>query len=144
MSDINVGEFSEALNDKMDRDGNNPATGALENIANGSGADFVVEYQAPTAQNDYTWYRLYASGWVEQGGQWTTASAAYNSYTVTLPVVMNDTSYYANAIVSYNGGDCWGAQINNKTIATVTFLKVYNSLGLANWEVKGMSARGQS
>lgn len=30
--------------------------------------DFVVESQLPTAENNYTWYRKYKSGWVEQGG----------------------------------------------------------------------------
>ena len=52
----------------MDRDGNNPAAGAFENFVSRTGADFVVEYQAPSAENNCTWYRLYASGWIEQGG----------------------------------------------------------------------------
>lgn len=60
MSDINIGAISEALNDKVDRDNRNVDTGAK--------ADAVIDYQAPTAENDYTWYRKYASGWVEQGG----------------------------------------------------------------------------
>ncbi|MBP9999681.1 MAG: hypothetical protein KBT14_03260, partial [Proteobacteria bacterium] len=30
--------------------------------------DYVVESQTPTAENNYTWYRKYKSGWVEQGG----------------------------------------------------------------------------
>ena len=30
--------------------------------------DYVVESQEPTEANGYTWYRLYKSGWVEQGG----------------------------------------------------------------------------
>ncbi len=48
--------------------------------------DFVIESQLPTADNGYTWYRKYKSGWVEQGGRST-------SQTVTLPVEMADTSY---------------------------------------------------
>ena len=28
-----------------------------------------IEFQAPTAENGYTWYRKYADGWVEQGGR---------------------------------------------------------------------------
>lgn len=32
------------------------------------GADYVTEWQTPTAENNYTWYRKYKSGWVEQGG----------------------------------------------------------------------------
>jgi hypothetical protein len=30
--------------------------------------DYVVDFQAPTSANNYTWYRKYKSGWVEQGG----------------------------------------------------------------------------
>lgn len=60
MSDINIGAITEALNDKTDRD--------LMNVDTGVGADAVIEYQMPTAENNYTWYRKYKSGWVEQGG----------------------------------------------------------------------------
>ena len=31
--------------------------------------DYVVAYQAPSAANNYTWYRKYKSGWIEQGGR---------------------------------------------------------------------------
>lgn len=48
--------------------------------------DYVVESQLPTAENNYTWYRKYKSGWVEQGGYST-------SQTVTLPIEMADTNY---------------------------------------------------
>ena len=29
--------------------------------------DYVIETQLPTEENNYSWYRLYKSGWVEQG-----------------------------------------------------------------------------
>jgi len=32
-----------------------------------STTDYVVETQLPTADNDYTWYRKYKSGWTESG-----------------------------------------------------------------------------
>lgn len=51
-----------------------------------SGVDYVIAWQTPSAANNYTWYRKYKSGWVEQGGHST-------SQTVTLPVEMADTSY---------------------------------------------------
>lgn len=124
MSYINVGKVTEELNEL-----------AGDKVAKGHE---VIEFQAPTVSNNYTWYRKYADGWVEQGGTWLVASAAYNTYVVNLPVTMQNTSYYANAINSYTGGDLWGAQVNEKTTSTVKFMKVYNSLGLANWEVKGM------
>lgn len=34
-----------------------------------SGADYVIAWQMPTSENNYTWYRKYRSGWVEQGGR---------------------------------------------------------------------------
>lgn len=40
---------------------------ALDTRTNGL-LDYVIESQAPTEQNNYTWYRKYKSGWVEQGG----------------------------------------------------------------------------
>lgn len=48
-----------------------------------SGADYVVESQLPTAQNNYTWYRKYKSGWVEQGGIYQKASFSLGSGSTT-------------------------------------------------------------
>lgn len=53
--------------------------------------DTVVAWQVPTAENNYTWYRKYASGWVEQGGVSVYTSDA--DYTVSMPVEMTDTNY---------------------------------------------------
>ena len=41
--------------------------------------DTVVAFQAPTASNNYTWYRKYSSGWVEQGIHGNLSAA--NSFT---------------------------------------------------------------
>ena len=72
----------------------------------------VISFQAPTSANNYTWYRKYADGWVEQGGRCTvptTNGLSSSSVTVTLPVPiatpeqatlayngMGSTEYYAN------------------------------------------------
>ena len=66
---IDTGAILEALNDKTDRD--------CRNVDTTAGADVVIEYQVPTSANNYTWYRKYASGWVEQGGY--VASATNNT-----------------------------------------------------------------
>ena len=29
-----------------------------------NGADYVIAWQTPTAENNYTWYRKYKNGWV--------------------------------------------------------------------------------
>ena len=49
-------------------------------------ADYVIAFQAPTAENNYTWYRKYKSGWVEQGG--CLLNAATGAHTITIPVEM--------------------------------------------------------
>ena len=69
-------------------------------------ADYVVESQLPTSSNNYTWYRKYKSGWVEQGGF---ISVSNGSGTVTMPLEMSDTNYQVlatnNAIT---GQSAWG------------------------------------
>jgi hypothetical protein len=77
MADIDFGQLSEALNDKSDRD--------LRNVDTTAKADAVIDFQLPTADNGYTWYRLYASGWVEQGGRTTTSNQ-----TITFPIPFAD------------------------------------------------------
>ncbi len=56
-----------------------------------NGYDYVVESQMPTADNNYTWYRKYKSGWIEMGGQKVTNGG--NATAVTLPVTMADINY---------------------------------------------------
>lgn len=84
MADIDFGQLSEALNDKSDRD--------LRNVDTTAKADAVIDYQEPTSANNYTWYRKYKSGWVEQGGKYLNQPAS-GSNTVSLLVTMADTNY---------------------------------------------------
>ena len=97
----------------------------------------VIEFQAPTAQNNYTWYRKYADGWVEQGGQSQNGSIAF-------PVEMADINYFVGA-----------AQIRSGS-STATYYSAYKFVNLSttgmdlmsgqsenpviSWEVKGMAA----
>jgi len=60
----------------------------------------VIEFQAPTAENDYTWYRLYADGWVEQGG-----TVAPGSSSVSFAIEFVDTNYYFNANLTEGGAE---------------------------------------
>ena len=86
MSDINVGAISEALNNKVDL----PSPTVPQDAV-----DYVIEMQRPTSANNYTWYRKYKSGWVEQGGRVPVASGNGTTYvaTVVMPVTMIDTTY---------------------------------------------------
>lgn len=140
MSDINIGALSEAINDKADRDLNN--TQPL--------ADYVVDSQEPTAENNYTWYRLYKSGWVEQGGKYNNASTARDIYTtITLPVTMASSEYTVTGIASRNTGSA-----TNRSGYTTVYTQTTTQIGIGyygvgtsdlmqyiNWEVKGMSAQ---
>jgi hypothetical protein len=52
--------------------------------------DYVVDYKAPTS-SDPTWYRVYKSGWVEQGGTYKIATTGQG--TITFKKLMKDTNY---------------------------------------------------
>ena len=78
---------------------------ALENTAglnaemfNDLNAHKVVAVQNPTASNDYTWYRKYADGWVEQGVINVEIGTAI--YTFNFPVLMANTNYAVMTSVS--------------------------------------------
>lgn len=64
---IDVGQITDALNGKVD----------LANGVNQADVDYVVESQVNA---DGSWYRVYKSGWIEQGGLLNVANA-----TVTFP-----------------------------------------------------------
>ena len=104
--------------------------------------DVVVKTQLPTAENNYTWYRLYKSGWVEQGGR---GGAIENGAEyIILPIAMADTNYSVTAINfvpfsatldNYEGNGMViisASQIKYATTATVP--------GFA-WRVTGMAAQ---
>ncbi len=64
-------------------------------------ADYVIEFQTPTAANGYTWYRLYSDGWVEQGGIHSVGKlndGAATSGTIAPHIQMADSAYYVNLI----------------------------------------------
>ena len=92
--------------------------------------DTVVDFQVPTSSNNYTWYRKYSSGWVEQGGR-----AAQG--TVNLPITMLDNQY---TVVT----DCIGSGANPGThidsITTTSFVMGNGSGWGMSWEVKGVAA----
>ena len=60
-------------------------------------ADYVIETQLPTAENNYMWFRKYKSGWIEQGGffslsgSWGSGSAPSKS--IILPCPMSNNKY---------------------------------------------------
>ncbi|MEE1030271.1 MAG: hypothetical protein UIC65_04590 [Alphaproteobacteria bacterium] len=111
--------------------------------------DYVVAWQTPTAENNYTWYRKYKSGWVEQGGQVTIPSQNANTQinTVTpLPVKMTNQAYYVNVCFITDGGFTSGLRNNANgrgtdtlTISTYSTINISNSY-ITTWQVKGVAA----
>lgn len=140
--EITPAQILEALNDKADRD--------LMNVA--VGADVVVEYQMPNANNNYTWYRKYASGWVEQGGMSTPGQAS--PVTVQLPIEMDSGKYQIQLTPQLTDSTDYTYSLsriatirndNNYTNNTTSFMYAVTSTTGAStvsvvWEVKGIAA----
>jgi hypothetical protein len=111
------------------------------NTAAIAGADYVIESQLPTADNNYTWYRKYKSGWVEQGGKVKlNGPISSSNKRVSFPVTMANTNYFAMAaadanvdFVVYVG---WQA-VDGMSVGT----KSDASTNTTTWEVKGMAAQ---
>jgi hypothetical protein len=99
--------------------------------------DAVVDYQLPTADNSYTWYRKYASGWVEQGGFSNTSAQSVN---VSLIVEMADSHYTPIITQTYAPA---GTDIRARYVQSCTTTMIYTSsasgVGLY-WQVSGMAA----
>ena len=111
--------------------------------------DTVVGFQAPSSANNYTWYRKYSSGWVEQGGQATIAAQNANTQLFTdvnLPITMANQAYLVNVAFITDGGNTTGLRNNaNGRGTTKLTIGTFSTSGLSNsymvtWEVKGMAA----
>lgn len=112
-------------------------TGVLADVA-ALKYDYVVDFQAPTSTNNYTWYRKYKSGWVEQGG--VVASNLGTSGTISLPVEMADANY---TVTSNTGNTAASGFFNidllNRATTTINWSKSNTGL-LGSWQVSGMTA----
>ncbi len=101
--------------------------------------DVVVAWQKPTAENNYTWYRKYASGWVEQGG-----GLSGNFPLVSLPVKMADTNYII--LTQWSGGKSssfYAADMRLYNITTTGFNTngpTNSNVTQRNWYVCGQAA----
>ena len=82
--------------------------------------DYIIEMQIPTAENNYTWYRKYKSGWIEQGGR---QSASNSTATVDLPISYENTNYDINLTQGVFAGanaDIRARYIQTKTASSFT------------------------
>lgn len=99
----------------------------------------VIAFQAPKAGNNYTWYRKYADGWVEQGGIVTSTTDA--DVTVTYPVAFNDTNYTLVFGVITQNDNASGLQWSGaKTMSASGFTAHVTDTVRKNWHAIGMAA----
>lgn len=116
----------------------------VSHLTDYSEADFVVAYQRPTAQNNYTWYRLYKSGWVEQGGK----DFRHGYITITFPITMMDTNYSVvlteyyqstSGIDNSRNDNVITSNANTSTSSMYCYINDNTNIGVY-WEVKGFVA----
>lgn len=130
---INVNAIANTLQTKVD----------LPDGVSQSQCDFVIAHKTPTAQ-DPTWYRLYKSGWVEQGGTATFTASSSGEETITFPIKMTDTNYSFNLTSRANGALAWMTEKNTRTTTSTVITWNYYSGGSTffgyNWQVNGIAA----
>ncbi len=78
-------------------DGTTPGGTMLARQSALDAIDYVIAWQTPTADNNYTWYRKYKSGWVEQGGiaKIATTTNRWAGVSVSFPIKMATSMYTA-------------------------------------------------
>lgn len=103
----------------------------------------VIDFMIPHSSNNYTWFRLYNDGWVEQGGRATVGQDS--RVNVTLPIPMNSTTYQILITANSSGTIRTGGDGNYS--ATPTSVSAFDWMNGDDytttngwWEVKGMSA----
>ncbi len=125
----------------------------LDNFKNGIN-DYVVEFQLPTPENNFTWYRKYKSGWAEMGGH--EIGSLDGEKTIPLPITMANKEYKFLATFCLSGYDtspeaslAIRRQRNstNDTTSSVAVIATYSingANGFTGWEfdwiVSGIAA----
>lgn len=105
----------------------------------------VIEFQVPTSTNNYTWYRKYRDGWVEQGGVFKVSSNAGGTNTViNLPITMTNEHY--TAILGLGDSNTANTSVymwvcsKSTTSFTVISSLVNNTATESGWQVSGMAS----
>lgn len=109
--------------------------------------DTLVAFQAPSSANNWTWYRKYASGWVEQGGR-QNGTLSGNVFSITLPVPMANGAYCVSLLPALGSADTGNYYCRAIDSSTGTQMKYFVFLNgsvttfnpLVIWQVSGMAA----
>lgn len=102
--------------------------------------DYVIASQLPTSANNYTWYRKYKSGWVEQGGV-INNSPTNSTITFNISMLNSNYSVLIGKCQNNSGGVNDGIPTILTRTATTLSLDQRMAAGLnAFWQVKGMAS----
>ena len=113
--------------------------------------DAIVKMQLPSAENNYSWNRLYKSGWVEQGGVWSGSLSVVGDSNATviisIPIEMADSNYCVNWMnnTGFSTGIVWFMTMS-EALTTTSFqihLGAYEStrnFRRMTWQICGMAA----
>lgn len=118
MPEINIGQLSEAINDKMDRDAHNvesPSAVVVESYVNGT-----------------SWYRVWSDGWCEQGNSKETSSASWKTVTLLKPYTNTNYSVTATCNGNVNGTSTWTTVVDGQAYTT-TQIQVKGTNADASW-----------
>lgn len=119
------------------------------NLNNTPLLDYIVEQQLPNAGNNYTWYDLYKSGKIVQGGYYTNVqTSAQHSINISLVKEMADTNYHL--LTTMDKGNttnqsstqyiCSAKSVNFTTTTFAVSMDSTSYIKGMYWEVKGMAA----
>ena len=104
--------------------------------------DLIVDFSEEfIGSEQYRWYRLYKSGWVEQGGRFRGGSQDNPAwFTVELPVTMSDSDYYVfkTPRTSYGRAATMADLAVDNLI--VNSIDIYCPCDDVSWSVYGQSA----
>lgn len=117
---------------ESERNVTNLSENLSEHISKLAQSDFVIE----TWRDGYNWYRLYQSGWIEQGGSGGQASTTYKAI---LHKEMADNLYHVN-LTSYDHNNVsYNIVCNNRTTTDFEIYEGGDGAKVATkmWEVKG-------
>lgn len=111
--------------------------------------DYIVEQQLPNAGNNYTWYDLYKSGKIVQGGYYTNVQTSpQHSINISLVKEMADTNYHL--LTTMDKGNTTNqsstqyiCSAKSENFTTTTFAVSMDTTSYIKgmyWEVKGFAA----
>ena len=128
-STAQAAEFQQGLSGKADTN--------LGNVP--SNYDYVVDSYNDANGN---WYRVYKSGWVEQGGRFVSNDKTDTIVTLLKPYANTTYSIMVGQMIGSSGDTTyWNFAVYNNTTSTVTIHDATNGAGnICQWEAKGMGA----